>query len=138
MFEERLDEVQITHGDAAGCEQDIGLIKALLDAGLERLLGVAGDAEVDGFAADGLDGLHRSMARLLSRIWPGPSGSPGSTSSSPVDRTATLGRGKTGTSTMPAVGEQPDPRQGRDVLRRPERSDRSVRLYLSGARRRRT
>ena len=39
-------------------------------------------------------GEHR---RLLSRIWPGRSGEPSVTSSSPVDSTATRGRGNAGT-----------------------------------------
>ena len=36
-----------------------------------------------------------SIVRLLSRIWPGASGEPSSTSSSPVDSTATVARGYT-------------------------------------------
>ena len=73
VFEERLDQVQIAHGDAAGCEQDIGLIEALLDAGLERVLGVAGDAEVDRFSADGADGRQEhgavAVADLAGAEW---------------------------------------------------------------------
>ena len=73
VFEERLDKVQIAHGDAAGCEQDIGLIEALPDAGLERFLGVAGDAEVDRFSADGADGRQEhgavAVADLAGSEW---------------------------------------------------------------------
>ena len=45
---------------------------------------------------------------MLSRIWPGPGGSPGSTSSSPVDSTPTFGRGYTGHVDNAGRGQQPD------------------------------
>ena len=48
-----------------------------------------------------------SSQALESRIWPGPSGSPGSTSSSPVETTATRGRGSTGTAWRPTEASMP-------------------------------
>ena len=48
-----------------------------------------------------------SSQELESRIWPGPSGSPGSTSSSPVDTTVTRGRGWTGTTLRPTEASMP-------------------------------
>src|SRR5829696_4500398 len=48
-----------------------------------------------------------SSQEFESRIWPGPSGSPGSTSSSPVDTTITCGRGWTGTTLRPTEASIP-------------------------------
>ncbi len=45
--------------------------------------------------------------RLESRIWPGPSGRPGATSSSPVDRTPTRGRVPTCTPVAPMLANTP-------------------------------
>ena len=56
VFEERFDQVEIAHGDAAGCQEDVGLHKTAVDAELEGFLCVAGDAQVDRLAAGGVDG----------------------------------------------------------------------------------
>ena len=50
---------------------------------------------------------ERRVSRLESRIWPGCSGEPSSTSSSPVEITPTRGRGTTDTSRSPTVASSP-------------------------------
>ena len=124
--EHDLHEVDVAHRHAPAREHGVAGRGAVRDGGGDGRLVVADQAEVDGQPAVWATSAS-SVARFESRICPGPSGRPASTSSSPVDSTPTRGRGWASTSVTPMPG------QHAEVA--PVRSPRRERTTASPARR---